>query len=32
MHTTATNGDVQQAMDVNAVGTWVSADCGTLRK
>jgi hypothetical protein len=32
MHTTATNGDVQQAMDVNAVGTWVSADCGTLRQ
>jgi hypothetical protein len=31
MHTTATNGEMQQAMDVNAVGTWVAADCGALR-
>jgi hypothetical protein len=31
MHTTATNGETRQAMDVNAVGTWVGADCGALR-
>jgi hypothetical protein len=31
MHTTATNGEMQQAMDVDAVGTWVGADCGALR-
>ncbi len=31
MHTVATNGNTQQAADVNATGTWVSADCGTLR-
>lgn len=32
MHTVAANGDVRQAMDMNAVGTWVGADCGTLAK
>jgi hypothetical protein len=31
MHTVTTNVDMQQALDVNAVGTWVGADCGTLR-
>jgi hypothetical protein len=31
MHTVAANGNVQQTVDVNAVGTWVGADCGTLR-
>jgi hypothetical protein len=31
MHTVATNGNVQQMVDVNAVGTWVGANCGTLR-
>jgi hypothetical protein len=31
MHTVATNGEMQQAMDVNATGAWVGADCGTLR-